>query len=214
MKLKPIAAAVAAASTLHIPSITAAEPAAENTTGHSHYIEEIIVSAPFARTAAETTLPVTVLSGEKLQEQVADSLGATLQSEIGMANASFGPGVGQPIIRGQTGNRVQILQNGAGVTDASNVSPDHANGVTTMLADRLEVIRGPSTLLYGSGAIGGVVNVIDGRVPSQLFDKPAFDVQQSWDSVNDESRTMARIDFSTGNLSFHLEKLPKVIQML
>ena len=172
---------------------------------HSHEIEEVVVTAAFQKIAAETALPITVLSGEKLQEQVANTLGETLQSEIGMANASFGTGVGHPIIRGQTGNRVKVLQNGAGVTDASNVSPDHANGVATVLADRVEVVRGPSTLLYGSGAIGGVVNVIDGRIPDSLSDKPRFDIQQNWDSVNDQSRTVARVDFSAGNIAFHLE---------
>ena len=105
-------------------------------------IEEIVVSAPFQRTVAETALPVGVLSGEALQERVASSIGETLQDEIGVANASFGTGVGHPVIRGQSGNRVKVLQNGAGVTDAANVSPDHANGVEVLTADRLEIIRG------------------------------------------------------------------------
>ena len=124
-------------------------------------IDEIIVTSIFTESQAKTALPISVISGEELREKVTNSLGDTLKNEIGVNNASFGTGVGQPIIRGQTGNRVSVLQNGLALTDASNVSPDHRDGVEPLLADRLEIVRGPSTLLYGSGAIGGVVNVID-----------------------------------------------------
>lgn len=190
------------AVTLNQQAIAEPDPSG---THEAHLIEEIIVTAPFRKVAAETALPVTVLSGEGLQEQVANSLGETLQGEIGMASASFGTGVGQPIIRGQTGNRVKVLQNGAGVTDAASVSPDHANGVETILAERLEVIRGPSTLLYGSGAIGGVVNVIDGRIPNKLSDKAGIDIQQTRDSVNDENQSVLKLDLSMNQIAIHLE---------
>lgn len=168
-------------------------------------LQEIVVTAAFAESEAETALPIGVLTGEELAEKVSNSLGDTLKNEIGVNSASFGTGVGQPIIRGQTGNRVSILQNGVGVTDASNVSPDHANGVEAVLANRLEVVRGPSTLLYGSGAVGGVVNVIDNRVPETLVDEPEFIIQQSRNSVNDEDKTVVRLDASAGNFAFHLD---------
>lgn len=168
-------------------------------------LQEIVVTAAFAESEAETALPIGVLTGEELAEKVSNSLGDTLKNEIGVNSASFGTGVGQPIIRGQTGNRVTILQNGVGVTDASNVSPDHANGVEAVLANRLEVVRGPSTLLYGSGAVGGVVNVIDNRVPESLVDAPEFIIQQSRNSVNDEDKTVVRLDASAGNFAFHLD---------
>jgi iron complex outermembrane receptor protein len=168
-------------------------------------LESIVITAPFQASEAQTALPIGILSGEALREKAANSLGATLQNEIGMANASFGTGVGQPIIRGQTGNRVSILQNGISLTDASNVSPDHVNGTEALLADRIEVIRGPSTLLYGSGAVGGVVNVIDNRIPSELTDHPHFQVEQTHNSVNDENKTVMRLDASVGNFGFHLD---------
>ncbi|MBT7225726.1 MAG: TonB-dependent receptor plug domain-containing protein, partial [Gammaproteobacteria bacterium] len=162
-------------------------------------LEQIVVTAPFEQSEAETALPIGILSGEALQEKIGNSLGDTLKNEIGVNSASFGTGVGQPIIRGQTGNRVTILQNGVGVTDASNLSPDHANAVEANLAERLEVVRGPSTLLYGSGAIGGVVNVIDNRVPETLVESPAFVIQQSRNSVNNEEKTVFKLDASAGN---------------
>lgn len=166
---------------------------------------ELVVTAPFAASEAQTALPIGILSGEALREKASNSLGDTLKNEIGMANSSFGTGVGQPIIRGQTGNRVSILQNGIGLTDASNVSPDHANGTEAMLADRIEVIRGPSTLLYGSGAVGGVVNVIDNRIPTTLVDHPHFQIEQSHNGVNNENKTVMRLDASVGSFGFHLD---------
>ncbi len=168
-------------------------------------LEEIVVTAPFDESEAETALPIGILSGEALREKVNNTLGDTLKNEIGVNSASFGTAVGQPIIRGQTGNRVNILQNGVGVTDASNVSPDHANGVEAVLAERLEVIRGPSTLLYGSGSIGGVVNVIDNRIPETLVEDTQFFVQQSYNSVSEEHKTLVRLDGSAGDLAFHLD---------
>lgn len=167
-------------------------------------LEEIVVTTPFGQSESETVLPIGILSGEALREKISNSLGATLKHEIGVNSASFGTGVGQPIIRGQTGNRVSVLQNGVGLTDASNVSPDHANGVEPLLADRLEIIRGPSTLLYGSGAVGGVVNVIDNRIPEILTDQTRFQLEQSYNSVNEENKTVIRLDASLGNFGIHL----------
>ncbi len=176
-------------------------------TGSAHQedrLEQIVVTAPFEQSEAETMLPIGILSGEALRENVANSLGDTLKNEIGINSASFGPGVGQPIIRGQTGNRVSVLQNGVGVTDVSNMSQDHANGVEPLLADRIEIIRGPSTLLYGSGAVGGVVNVIDNRIPEILTDQTNFQLEQSYNSVNEEHKTVIRLDSSLGNFGIHL----------
>ena len=96
------------------------------------------------------------------------TLGETLKGEIGINIASFGSGVGHPVVRGHTGNRIGILQNGVGTTDVSNQSPDHAEGVEVSFAERIEIIRGPASLLYGSGAIGGVINVIDGLAQHQV----------------------------------------------
>ena len=94
-----------------------------------HIEEEIVVSAPFQRNVADTALPVNLLKGESYRKAVTNSLGETLQHQPGIHNSSFGPGVGQAVIRGKSGNRVQILQNSANTVDVSAVSPDHANGV-------------------------------------------------------------------------------------
>ncbi len=182
--------------------LTAPYAVADESTDH-HYLEEIIVSVPFQQPEADTALPVNILTGEDLQKAVASSIGATLRDELGVHNASFGTGVGQPIIRGQTGNRVQVLQNSLSNVDASAVSPDHANGVEPVLASRIEVIRGPATLLYGNGAIGGVVNVLDDGIAESALEKPEFVIEQSHDSVSDEDKTVAKLNATLGAVTFH-----------
>ena len=168
-------------------------------------LQEIVVTAPFEQSEAETALPIGILSGEALREQVGNSLGDTLKNEIGISSSSFGTGIGHPIILCQSGTRVKVLQNGTTVTDASNVSPDHAEGVEANMAERIEVIRGPSTLLYGSGAVGGVVNVIDNRIPERLVEETLVSIQQSHNSVNEENKTTINIDASFGNFGFHVD---------
>ena len=168
-------------------------------------IEEIIVSGAFRTTKAETLLPISVISGEEYRQRVTNSLGDTLKNEVGINSASYGTGVAQPIIRGQTGNRVEVLQNGIALTDVANQSPDHTNSLEPLLADGLEIVRGPSTLLYGSGAIGGVVNVLDNRIPEQLVDQTNFQLEQNYNSVNEEDKTVFRLDSSFGNFGVHLD---------
>ena len=168
-------------------------------------IVEIVVTSPFQASEAETAMPVGVLAGDALREHIGNSLGDTLKNEIGVASASFGTGVGLPVIRGQSANRVKVLQNGVGVTDVSNASPDHANAVNVALAQRLEIIRGPSTLLYGSSAIGGVVNVIDNRIPESLPEETDFVFQQTRNTVNSQDETLIHIDGAVGNAAFHFD---------
>ncbi|MGK0343172.1 MAG: iron complex outermembrane receptor protein, partial [Candidatus Azotimanducaceae bacterium] len=170
-----------------------------------HDIEEIVVTGPFHKPLAESVLPIGVLSGEALRREVANSLGDTLDGQPGVHSASFGPGVGQPVIRGQSGKRVQVLQNSVFVSDAANLSPDHGNGIEPLLADSIEVVRGPATLLYGSGAIGGVVNVIDQRIPTRLFDRPEVIFEQSHANASDEDKTLLGINASVGAIAFHAD---------
>jgi iron complex outermembrane receptor protein len=168
-------------------------------------IEELIVSSPLHRGEAETVLPVNVLSDAELQRKLRATLGQTLQEEVGVTYASFGPGVGQPVIRGQGAPRVMILANNMPVADASNTSQDHANGIEPVLAERVEVLRGPSTLLFGSGAIGGVVNVIDSRIPRAVPDAPSGAFEHRRSSNADGRVTAGRFETGTGALAVHLD---------
>ena len=109
--------------------------------------------------------PASVLSGEALADRRAATLGETLDGLPGVASTAFGPNVGRPVIRGLDGDRVRLLDNGAGVVDASNLSFDHAVPIDPLAVERIEVLRGPAALLYGGNATGGAVNTIDNRIP-------------------------------------------------
>jgi len=168
-------------------------------------LEEVVVTSALHRNRAETVLPVNVLAGEDVREKAAATLGQMLEGQVGVNNASFGVGVGLPVIRGQSANRVQVLQMGVGNLDASAVSPDHANSLEPSLADRIEVVRGPATLLYGNGAIGGVVNVIDGRIPRSPADGLTALAETRYDSVNDQRTVLMRLDGGSGRFAWHLD---------
>lgn len=176
-----------------------------NTSPGKSRIETVIVTAPLHKTTAETVLPVTVISDEELRARSASTIGETLNNSPGLANASFGPGVGQPVIRGQQGSRVQVLENSAASGDASGVSADHAVTVEPMLAESIEVLRGPSTLLYGGGAIGGVVNVIDNRIPKQLQDHTTGAIEYRHNSNDDADTSVLKLDGSAGSFGWHLD---------
>lgn len=131
-------------------------------------LPEVRVRAAAAGPAAQASHePLDTLRGSALRGKVAATLGATLQDELGVANASFGPGVGLPIIRGQGGARVSTMVGGMGTHDASTVSADHGVMVEPALAEKITVWRGPAAIRFGGGALGGAVDIDDGRLPEQ-----------------------------------------------
>lgn len=131
-------------------------------------LSPVVVTAPLQQSQDELAEGTTVLEGEALDRHRAATLGEMLDGTPGVSSTQFGPGAGRPIIRGQSGPRVRVLDNGIDTFDASTVSPDHAVVAPVGGAQRIEVLRGPAALLYGSSAIGGVVNVIDGRIPDAV----------------------------------------------
>ena len=144
-------------------------PAATATPATSPTLQAVTVSASALGTSADDmATPVTVLDGEALLTRQAASLGATLDGQPGIHATHFGAGASRPVIRGLEGPRVRILSDGSEVMDASTVSHDHAVTVEPALAQRIEVLRGPSALAYGGDALGGVVNVIDNKIPTAI----------------------------------------------
>jgi iron complex outermembrane recepter protein len=131
-----------------------------------HFSETVTV-APDARDTFEAYQPTTVLSGEELQQRLGANLGDTLGSQVGVNTRSFGPGPARPVIRGLDGDRVLVLENGARTGDLSSQSGDHGVPLDPAAASQIEVVRGPATLLYGSNALGGVVNVVSDAIPSR-----------------------------------------------
>lgn len=131
--------------------------------------DEVVVSAAAdPRSQLEVTQPTTVLLGEELDLRREATLGETLDEQPGVSSTSFAPGASRPVIRGLGGDRIRVLSSGLGSADAASTSPDHAVSIDPLSAERVEVLRGPATLLYGSSAVGGLVNVLDGRIPEYL----------------------------------------------
>ncbi|MBQ0719565.1 MAG: TonB-dependent receptor [Gammaproteobacteria bacterium] len=150
-------------------------------------IEQIdVIGLPLHASTIESALPITVISGDELRNKQASTLGETLKNEVGVHSSYFGPVASSPIIRGLDGPRVLITQNGLDVSDASRVGPDHVVATEASTAEQIEILRGPATLFYGSGAIGGVVNIVDDRVPRSSEAKGDFSVAHNTVANEDE----------------------------
>lgn len=175
-------------------------------------LEEIIVTgAPYGISQNATTIATTVIDADQLAVAPAASLGDLLNGTPGVRSTSFAPGASRPVIRGLAGPRVQVLTNGVGLIDASSVSPDHQVASDPAEASRIEIVRGPATLIYGGSAIGGVVNVIDGRIPEAM---PAGGLDghltAQGSTVDEGSLFGGRADIAIGdNFVLHVDALRK-----
>jgi len=168
--------------------------------------EIIVTGSPLVRSVDEAITGVSVLSGDELSDRLAATIGETLKAEPGVSSTFFGAGASRPIIRGQGGDRVRVLNNGIGSIDASSASPDHAVAAEPAQAERIEVLRGASLLRYGSSGSGGVVNVIDGRIPSEMPDGIDGAVRIGASSVDQGIEAAGSLDFGfADNLVLHLD---------
>jgi iron complex outermembrane receptor protein len=170
-------------------------------------LDELVVTASPLRPGSEDVVqPVVVIAGEDLDAKKAGTIGETVAREVGVQSSYFGAGVGRPIIRGQEGARVQVLENGIGALDVSTVSVDHAVSIEPFLADQIEILKGPATLLYGSGAVGGAVNVVDGRIPEALPDAGFSGRAELRGNTGADERTgMVRVDGGAGHWAWHAD---------
>lgn len=141
--------------------------AAQNAPRPATLDDVIVTGTPFGVTDRASLLAVEVLDEEDLAVAPASTLGDLVNGLPGVRSTNFAPGASRPVIRGLSGPRVQVLTNGLGMIDASSVSPDHQVAVDPAEARRIEIVRGPSTLVFGGSAIGGVVNIIDDRIPTE-----------------------------------------------
>ena len=154
----------------------------------------------------EMSTPVTVLEGDELVRAREATLGETLAGQPGITSSHFGAGASRPIIRGMDGPRVKVLSDGAEIQDASTISPDHAVASEPMLAEQVEVLRGPSALAYGGGAVGGVVNVIDKKIPTRVPAKGLEGSAEVRATSNAREKAGAfEVTGGAGNFAFHAE---------
>ena len=167
-------------------------------------IEVIDVHAtPMHLSVMESATPVSVLSGETLRRQQAATLGDTLEKLPGVQSNFHGNVASTPIIRGLSGPRVLITQNGLDVSDVSRVGPDHAVASEASTAKQIDVLRGPATLFFGSGAIGGVVNVVDQRVPTSTETRGEFVLETQ--TVNDQKLGTFNVTTGVDNIAFYAD---------
>lgn len=166
----------------------------------------IITANPLDLDSDSLTTPASVLQGERLVLKRRGTLGDLLEGEPGVHVDTFGGGASRPVIRGQTAPRVMVLSDGSQVVDASGVSPDHVVTVDTLLARRVEILRGPSALLYGGGAIGGVVNVLDNKIPSEMPENGfAGSVEVLGSTAAKERAGAVELTAGEGNIAVHVE---------
>jgi len=155
--------------------------------------------------SAQILAPAKVLSGNELRDKLGGSLGDTLSLELGVSASSFGAGASRPMIRGLEGPRIKILQNGMAASDLSALSNDHAVAASTSTATQIEILRGPAALAYGSGAIGGLVNIVNGRIPSALVGRPTGEIELRHSSVDQGNGLSVNADGSSGKIGLHAD---------
>jgi len=164
-----------------------------------------ITGNPLGAGSDELVTPVAVLNGRELSQKRESTIGETLNGTPGVTSSYFGPNASRPIIRGMDGDRVRIMQNGVGALDASSLSPDHAVAIDPLIAEQIEVIRGPATVLYGAGAEGGVVNVIDHRIPKEPLNGVMGRGETRFSGADNERSGAAVIDVGNGMFAIHAD---------
>ena len=166
-------------------------------------MEEVVVTSSLVDTS-EITNPLYIIDGDDISDDVTTSLGDAIDSYLGVSIADYGAAVGQPIIRGMSGPRVKILKNGMVNRDVSGLGVDHLNDVDLSDINQIEIVKGPSSLLYANGTIGGIINVVDNTIATTDFDGPELDLGFETQSVNDgdSQHINAKSNVNGFNLTF------------
>jgi iron complex outermembrane receptor protein len=164
------------------------------------------ITATGSQEATQSILtPTKILQGDELLNKLGTTLGTTLANELGVSATGYGAGSSRPVIRGLEGARVQILQNGLSVGDVSNISQDHAVGNNMQNAHQVEILRGAAALLYGSGSSGGLVNVVNDRILTNLPDRPTGAINTSYETVNNGRAGAVEVDSAFGSVAVHVD---------
>ena len=178
------------------PQSVASEPTLDSVT---------VTATPFRSNLFDLVSPADTLSGLRLLWQRKSSLGETLDGLPGVSSTYFGPFVSRPVIRGLDGDRIRVLQNGTGTLDASSLSSDHAVPYDPLVAERIEVVRGPAAVLYGGNAMGGVVNVIDNRIPTAPLNGVSGRVEARNGGADRERSLGAVLEAGNGRFAIHAD---------
>ncbi|MGE0556755.1 MAG: TonB-dependent receptor [Burkholderiales bacterium] len=167
--------------------------------------EVVVTGNPLGSELFELAAPVSVMGGQDLLLQRKSTLGETLGELPGVSSTGFGPNASRPVIRGLDGDRIRILQNGASTLDASSLSFDHAVSIDPLVVERAEVVRGPAALFYGGSAVGGVVNVIDNRIPQYGLKGVSGRAETRYGGADREKATGMVLEAGNGSLALHAD---------
>ena len=177
-----------------------------STTAFSQSESSLEITATGSQEATQSILtPTKILQGDELLNKLGTTLGATLANELGVSATGYGAGSSRPVIRGLEGARVQILQNGLSVGDVSNISQDHAVGNNMQNTHQVEILRGAAALLYGSGSSGGLVNVVNDRILTNLPDRATGAINTSYETVNNGRAGSVEVDSAFGSVAVHVD---------
>ena len=199
---------LAKAISLAFPCVVAAQ---DEQADAVHRLEEVHVTGVLReRSADELAQSITVIREQTLERITRATLGETLGDQLGVNASSFSAGASRPIIRGLAGARVRIMEDGLDSMDVSTVSVDHAVSIDPLVAQQIEIFRGPTTLLYGSGAVGGVVNAVTTRIPEYAPDDGFEGVfELKGDSVADSRSGLISLDGGNENFAWHFDAVSR-----
>ncbi len=198
-KLTAIAIAVSSATSASIV-VNAQTPAS---VAPQKIDEIVIIGNPLD--ARDVVAPVSTLSGTDLLLKRGSTLGDTLNNLPGVSQSWFGPNASRPVIRGLDGDRIRILNNLGSSLDASSLSNDHNPSIDPLVVEKVEVLRGPAALLYGGAAIGGVVNIVDNRIPRSAVTGVSGSVETRFGGAERERGTSAVAEFGGGGFALHVD---------
>jgi iron complex outermembrane recepter protein len=164
-----------------------------------------ITGNPLGVRSDELVVPVSTLKGRELSLRRESTLGETLNGMPSVTATQFGPNASRPVIRGLDGERVKIMQNGIGILDASSLSFDHAVGIDPLIIEQIDVVRGPAALLYGGSAVGGVVNAIDHRIPTEAVEGLIGRTEARFGGAENQRNGAAVLDVGNGKIAIHAD---------
>jgi len=166
----------------------------------SQDIEEVVITSSYVDTT-EITNPLYVIDGEEILDDATTSLGDAIDSYLGVSIADYGAAVGQPIIRGMSGARVKVLKNGMVNRDVSGLGVDHLNDVDLNDISQIEIVKGPSSLMYANGTIGGIINIVDDCIAALNYELPELKVGYETQSVNDGNTEYVNLKSNIGGFN-------------
>ena len=170
--------------------------------GSEDKLEEVVVTASFTGITSSKAAPVHILTGDDVTTAGVQSLGEHIDSLLGVSTADFGAAVGHPIIRGMSGTRVKVLNNGTVVRDVSGLGVDHPVDANLSHLQQIEIVRGPSALMYSNGSVGGIVNIVDDSIPMTDLERFSGSLGGEAQDVNNGGGLDATVQGNFGGINF------------